>query len=106
MAPAEAGTVSGVEGSEVTLSFQACYAVLNSPVDSFQWLFSKMNMTANDSSLEILDDSNAKYNFSSDMLSLTVSDISTTDAGYYTLTINTSMTVFQATIHLVVKGKC
>ena len=105
LAPAVAGTITGMEGSEIILRFQTSCAVFNLSVYSFQWLFSEMNLTTNDSSLEIADDSSTRYKFSSDMLSLTISDLSAADAGYYTLTLNTSVTVLQATIYLVVQGK-
>ena len=107
LAPSEAGTIiTGVEGRNVILSFQASCAVFYLSEDSFQWLFSKMNLTKTGSSLEIAGNSNTRYEFSSDMLSLTISNLSTADAGYYTLMVTTSMTVLQATIHLAVQGKC
>ena len=106
LAPAEGGTITGVEGSKVTLSFQTSCVGFSLSVESSQWLFSKMNLTPNDSSFEIVDDSNARYQFSSDMLSLTISDLSTADAGNYTLILTTSMTVLQGTIQLVVQSKC
>ena len=106
LAASKSETIAGVEESDVILSFQANCAVFILSVESFQWLFSKMDLTANGSSLEIADNSSTRYKFSSDMLSLTISNLSTADAGYYTLTLTTSMTVLQATIHLVVQGKC
>ena len=93
--------VLGIKGMSTTLQFSVSADALP-PVTpaNVEWQFNPISSPV----VTLTPSSSARYSFSADMLSLTITDLVLADEGTYTLIVSTIAGSNSADIHMFVRG--
>ena len=96
------GAIVGIEGSEVTLNFTVTKAIPAVNVEDILWFFRREGGEIED----ITSFSHPQFNFSSDRLFLTITQLSYSNEGTYTLTASNKVGNASASVVLDIQGTC